>query len=117
MLRKDERWPVGPGWAESPLSPALLHGQEDACSKDLASPGGEVGPEPLSAGAGRRRPICPQAGLGAGGLACFEREGGWSSSGPGLEGAAGIGRLSELPGMPSLCRTSCGSPNTFPPSL
>ena len=35
---------MGPGWAESPLSPALLHQQEDACSKDLASPWCEVGP-------------------------------------------------------------------------
>lgn len=45
--------------------------------------------------------------------------GGWSSPGPGLEGAAGTGRLSELPSTPvaSLCRASCGSPNAFPPSL
>lgn len=46
MLRKDERWPVGPGWAESPLPPALLNRQEDAFSKNLASPRGEVGPCP-----------------------------------------------------------------------
>lgn len=59
---------MGPGWAESPLSPALLHQQEDACSKDLASPWCEVGPVPLSARAGRRRLICPQAGVGVGGL-------------------------------------------------